>query len=150
MEVYRIGKTRYARDLTGEGARLYGGRWNNVLTPCVYTSESRALALLEYTVNVNADEIPKALSITTFEISDKNIKTLLPADLPRDWLQAPAPASAKEFGTALLKKGISVIKIPSCIIPGEFNYLLNPAVLTPTLFKITSVEDFRYDIRIKS
>ena len=62
MLVYRIGRTKRAGDLTGEGSRLNGGRWNHKLTPCIYTSESRALALLEYTVNVNIDEIPRALT----------------------------------------------------------------------------------------
>ncbi len=46
MLVYRVGKTRFAKDLTGEGARLNGGRWNNIGTPCIYTAESRALAIL--------------------------------------------------------------------------------------------------------
>lgn len=73
MIVYRIGRTKYAEDLTGEGARLNGGRWNHRLTACLYTSESRALAVLEYTVNVNIDDIPRALSISTVEIPEKNI-----------------------------------------------------------------------------
>ena len=63
MVVYRLGGTKYATDLTGEGARLFGGRWNNEGTPCIYTSQSRALAILEYTVNINIDDIPRALSI---------------------------------------------------------------------------------------
>src|SRR6516164_9317441 len=102
MIVYRIGRTRYANDLTGEGARLNGGRWNHKLTPCVYTSESRALALLEYTVNVNIDDIPRALSFTVIEIPGDSILQLPIADLPGNWAAAPSPASAKDFGTALL------------------------------------------------
>ena len=56
MIVYRLSRTRWADDLTGEGSRLHGGRWNHPGTPCIYTSESRALAILEYTVNVNVDD----------------------------------------------------------------------------------------------
>ncbi|HEY0678682.1 MAG TPA: RES domain-containing protein, partial [Chitinophagaceae bacterium] len=41
MIVYRIGRTKWAKLLDGEGARLYGGRWNHIGVPCVYTSESR-------------------------------------------------------------------------------------------------------------
>ena len=62
MKVYRLSKTKFAEDLTGEGARLNGGRWNHILTACLYTAESRALAVLEYTVNVNIDDIPRALA----------------------------------------------------------------------------------------
>ena len=150
MIVYRIGKTKYCYDLTGEGARLYGGRWNHVLTPCVYASENRALALLEYTVNVNIDDIPRSLSITTIEIPDNGIEELNQADLPGDWTEIPAPASTKDFGTKLLKRGVRpILKIPSSIILKEFNFILNPLHVESKSFKVISVEDFVYDVRIK-
>lgn len=150
MIVYRIGRTKYAHDLTGEGARLNGGRWNHKLTPCIYTSQSRALALLEYTVNVNVDDIPRALSFTIFDIPDGNIVELKPEDLPGNWMEAPAPRSTRDFGTALLKKAdCSVIKIPSAVIPDEFNYLVNPLHRDIVHCKIIDVSDFVYDVRIK-
>ena len=52
MEVYRIAKSSYRTDLTGLGSRLYGARWNKKGTGLVYTSESRALASLEFLVHV--------------------------------------------------------------------------------------------------
>jgi len=150
MNVYRIGKTRYSKDLIGEGARINGGRWNHILTPCIYTSESRALALLEYTVNVNIDNIPGALSITTIAIPDTRIQEFKPADLPGNWTQIPSPASTKDFGTHFLKTAATpVIKIPSSIISKEFNIILNPLHVDSKNFKILSVEDFVYDVRIK-
>jgi RES domain-containing protein len=150
MIVYRIGKTRYARDLSGEGARLNGGRWNHKLTACLYSSESRALAVLEYTVNVNIDEIPRALSITSIEIPDAAIAEMSVADLPGNWMETPALSSTKDFGTKVLKTAISpVIKIPSTVIPEEFNYLLNPMHPGSKGFKIAGVRDFVFDVRIK-
>ncbi len=143
MIVYKIGRTKYAHDLTGEGARLNGGRWNHKLTPCIYCSESRALAVLEYTVNVNIDDIPGALNITTFEIPDFGILKLKESDLPGNWKEVPAPSSTKDFGTSLLKAELkSVIKIPSCVIQGEFNFILNPAHLESKDFKIKDIRDF--------
>jgi RES domain-containing protein len=151
MLVYRIGKTKYALDLTGEGARLNGGRWNHKLTACLYTSETRALALLEYTVNVNIDDIPRALSFTTLEIPATPMEVLKEDDLPGNWKRAPAPASTKDFGTALLKAAKSLIlKIPSTVIPNEYNYLINPAHPAHKDCKILEMEDFVYDLRIKS
>lgn len=151
MIVYRVGKTKYADDLMGEGARLNGGRWNNKGVGCVYTSESRALALLEYTVNIDIDDIPRALSITTIEIPDRSMKILKEADLPGDWKHSPAPSSTKSFGSnLLLATNEPVIKIPSAIIPDEYNYLLNPLHLESNKFKIVSVRDFVYDVRIKA
>jgi len=150
MIVYRIAKTRYANDCSGEGARLFGGRWNHKNTACIYTAESRALAVLEYTVNVNADDIPRALSIAAFEIPEKHINSFSIADLPGDWRQSPAPSSTKDFGTALLKNAQTlIIKIPSVIIPEEWNYLVNPAHPGMDLIKLVGISDYPYDIRIK-
>jgi RES domain-containing protein len=151
MIVYRIGRTKYAKDLTGEGARLNGGRWNRTLVPCLYTSESRALAVLEYTVNINIDDIPRALSVTTLKIPDGPVLELKIADLPGDWAAAPAPASAKDFGTLLLQAGEFVmIRIPSAVIPEEYNYLLNPIHPASSAFEVMGITDFVYDLRIKA
>jgi RES domain-containing protein len=150
MIVFRIGKTKYAKDLTGEGARLNGGRWNHKLIACIYTSESRALAVLEYTVNVNIDDIPGALSITTFEIPKIGILELKEADLPGNWKEVPTPSSTKDFGSNLLKTAaFPIIKIPSILIQKEFNYLLNPAHVDSKNFRILDISDFVYDVRIK-
>ena len=150
MIVYRVGKTKFSNDLSGEGARLHGGRWNHILTPCIYTSESRALAVLEYTVNVNIDDIPRSLSITTFEIPDADIQELTIAELPGNWTESPAPSSTKDFGTNLLTLMTSpILKIPSAVIKQEFNFILNPKHVASIAFKILDVEDFVYDVRIK-
>ncbi len=151
MNVYRLGKTKYATDLIGEGARLHGGRWNNKMVGCLYTSQSRALALLEYTVNVNIDDIPRALSFTIIEIPDSNIKILDEPALPWDWKLSPAPSSTMAFGSNLLLAAREpVIRVPSAIIPDEFNYLLNPLHPASKRFKIIDVSDFVYDVRIKN
>lgn len=150
MIVYRIGKTKYANDLKGEGARLFGARWNNKAVGCLYTSASRALAVLEYTVNVNIDDIPRALSITVIEIPEKPLRIITEADLPGNWKAYPAPSSTKDFGSKLLLAAAEpVIQIPSTIISHEFNYLLNPLHPDSIKFKIIEIEDFLYDVRIK-
>ncbi|MCD6010643.1 MAG: hypothetical protein K0Q79_505 [Flavipsychrobacter sp.] len=149
MIVYRIEKARHAGDLTGEGARLYGGRWNHKLTACIYTSESRALALLEYSVNVCIEDIPRSLVITTLEVPG-NILLLNSKELPKGWHTFPAPAAAKDYGTGLLIKATHpVIQLPSAIIPGEFNYILNPLHRDSAKFKVLDISAFTYDVRIK-
>lgn len=150
MNVYRIAQTRYADDLSGKGAWLNGGRWNHKLTACIYASESRALAVLEYTVNVKINEIPRALSLVTLEIPDNRILKLKEEELPGNWKDAPAPSSTKDFGTELLKAAkFPVAKIPSCIIENEFNYILNPLHRQSSNFKIIEIRDFIYDVRLK-
>ena len=150
MLVYRIGKTKHAGDLSGEGAKINGGRWNHKSVPCVYTSESRALSLLEYTVNVNIENIPRALSVTIIEIPEKEILIINEKDLPGNWRNVPVPSSTQDFGTLLLKNSAKqVIKIPSSVIAEEFNYILNP-LNSANLFKIVEIKDLVYDVRIKT
>lgn len=148
MLVYRISKTQYANDLSGTGAKLFGGRWNHIDTPCIYTSASRSLAVLEYSVNVNVDFIPRALSICIFEIDESQISEIKIKKLPGDWKDVPAPFSTKDFGTKLLQKGNSILKIPSIVIPDEFNFILNP-LANQNSFKLVEIKDFIYDLRIK-
>lgn len=150
MLVYRVGKTKHANDLSGEGAKINGGRWNYKSVPCLYTSSSRALSLLEYTVNVNVEEIPRALSITTIEIADSEILIINEELLPGNWKNVPAPTSTQDFGTNLLKTSKkAVFRIPSSVISQEFNYILNPLHINSRNFKIKVITDLVYDIRIK-
>jgi RES domain-containing protein len=150
MLLFRVGRLKYARDLSGEGSRLKGGRWNHKGIPCVYTSSSRALAVLEYTANVNIDEIPRALCMITIKVSDKHVAHLPMAQLPGNWKETPTPASTKDFGTnLLLEKQYSVLQLPSVIIPEEYNFVLNPMHPASMEFEIADISDFVYDLRIK-
>ena len=151
MKVYRIGRSRYANDLTGEGARLFGGRWNNKGVPCLYTSASRSLALLEYSVNVNLDDVPRALTMAIIDIPDSSIKIIPEAELPGNWKHSPAPKETKDFGSALFRKEkYSIFRIPSTVVPEEFNYLLNPLHIDSSSFKLVDFQDFIFDVRIKN
>ncbi len=129
---------------------MYGGRWNETGTACIYTSESRALAVLEYTVNINIDDIPRRLSITTLQLKGATLINKI-SDLPGDWRGAPVPASTQRFGTGQLKVGKhSILAFPSAIIPEELNYILNPLHPDAGFFKVLDVSDFVYNVRIKT
>lgn len=149
MKVYRLTKTQYAEDIKGTGAKLFGGRWNHIDIPCVYAAESRALSILEYAVNVHVDFIPRALSMCVFELDESKIHSLEEADLPGNWRSTPAPKSTKDFGTKLLQEQKHIIKIPSIIIPSEFNYILNPLAAGKS-FELIQTTDFIFDLRIKN
>lgn len=148
MKVYRITKTKYAEDLSGTGAKLYGGRWNHIDSACIYTAESRALSVLEYAININIDFIPRALSLCVFEIDESQVYSFKQEDLPGNWRETPAPKSTKDYGTQFLKSNKPILKIPSIIIPEEFNYIINPQVASLS-FKLVEIKDFVFDLRIK-
>jgi len=150
MHLYRLAKKKFARDITGEGSRLYGGRWNHAGTPCVYTAENRALTILEYSVSIDLEDVPRALSLITLEVPNDSVTSCETADLPGNWKKVPAPVHTKNFGNRLLQEKTSLlIKIPSTIIPQEFNYIINPLHALIDKVKIVAEEDFVYDVRIK-
>ena len=148
MIVYHLGKTKYARQLNGEGARLNGGRWNAVGQPCIYASEARSLCVLEYAANVYLDEMADELSFSVYEIPDEAWVSFPIKDLPDGWGDPSAPVSVKEWGTTQLKKSFA-LRLPSVIIPTEFNFVLNPLHPDFKKLRIKGVESFTFDRRIK-
>lgn len=149
MLVYHLGNTKYAHSLTGEGAKLHGGRWNMLSIPCIYTSESIALSVLEYAANVRLEEMPQNLSITVYELPLKSWKEVNASSLPKNWRSVPVPEETKVFGSALLRENNLALKVPSAIIPSEFNFILNPLANNFNLVKIVSINPFTMDRRIK-
>jgi RES domain-containing protein len=150
MLLYRIGHTQYADDLTGEGARLHGGRWNNEGVPCIYTSTSRALALLEYTCHVKRHLIPRDLSFVTYGVPENCIKIFKVSDLPGNWKNWPHAREPRDLGTAFLKANDFLLYgFPSAVIEEEMNYLINPLHKDITQVNIMETKDYMYDLRIK-
>jgi RES domain-containing protein len=150
MEVYHLGKTKFATSLAGEGAKLHGGRWNLLGSPCLYTSESKALCALEYAANVSLEEMPADLSFTVYTLPDKSWKEFHADDLPEGWQQVPAAEITKEWGSKLLYEAkFLALKIPSVIIPSEYNFVLNPLHSDFKKVKIKEVHSFSFDKRIK-
>lgn len=151
MVVYRIAKKKErANDLSGLGASLFGGRWNNEGVFALYTSESRALALLELLVHVDDTELPPNLFIMTIEIDDSALLyEVQDEELPIDW-RITENLALKHQGDILLKaKEYLGFKVRSAVLPQEYNIVLNP--LFPRyydLVKVVAVEDYTRDERL--
>jgi RES domain-containing protein len=151
MFVYRLGRRKWANDLTGEGSRLHGGRWNNVGTPCIYTSASRALCVLEYSCHVSLDDVARALTFTVYDIPGDTIFVCEEASLPGNWRTMHHTEECRNYGSKLLHEDHLIIRVPSVVLPYEYNYLLNPQ--HPGFSQkitIVNIEDYSYDIRIKA
>ncbi|RYZ29183.1 MAG: RES domain-containing protein [Chitinophagaceae bacterium] len=151
MEVYHIGTKKFASQLTGEGAKLHGGRWNSIGTACLYTAESISLCVLEYAANVSLQLIPASLSITVYTLPEKSWKEFLPDELPKNWQEIPAPVETQEWGSAKLHEAnFLALKLPSVIIPSEHNYILNPLHPEFKKVRIKEILPFTFDSRIKT
>lgn len=130
IQAFRICQRQFAkRAFSGEGARLYGGRWNNPGTPLVYLAGSVSLAQLEMLVHLESDEVLNSkYVIIPVWIPSHLIKTLDVKALPRNWRSAAAPSSTRKLGDRWVQSCESpVLRVPSVIVPQESNYLLNPA-----------------------
>ncbi|RZL17537.1 MAG: RES domain-containing protein [Pedobacter sp.] len=150
MRIYRLSDRQFAADLDGTGAKLFGGRWNHVGTSCIYTSASRALSVLEFAANVELEFFPSNLSITIYEVADKEILTISDEELPENWNDLSSPKSTKDFGTNLLMNSNTLcIQVPSVVVLQEFNYLINPACEKIKLIKVVDINKFEFDTRVK-
>ena len=134
--LWRLVTPRFARTaFSGEGARLYGGRWNRKGVPMVYTAGSLSLAVLEMLVQ---DEPLRARYRTIAATLPANLKieTVTPAQLPANWRTAAARKHLQAIGSEWISRASSaVLAVPSAVIPTETNYLLNP--LHPAFARIS-------------
>lgn len=140
MIVYRIAKWQYLNDLSGQGARLYGGRWNAEGHPMLYTSQHLSLAVLEILANQNRQFIDESYGYAVIEISDDiTIDSYSIDDLPKSWRANPYDQNTIQLGTQWLQKNESLIlKVPSAVLFQEANLLINP--LHTDHDKVTIVE----------
>ncbi len=151
MFVYRITKSKYQDNLTGEGARLYGGRWNPKGLPALYTSGSRALCILELLVHTRLGQMPPALTMLTIEIPSKFSRKIEEVDPnilhPIDWKNSIHATQA--IGQHIFKENKLGIKAPSAIVEQEYNFILNPQSKNFKEIKIVQRESVHLDRRLK-
>ena len=127
ITAYRIVKKKWAGNaFDGEGARLYGGRWNSRGQSCVYLAGSESLAILEILVHLdNARQITH-YALFSVELDEKDIMLLDHDSLPHNWQEDPAPADTADLGDEWLSSQSSLdLCVPSSIVTRERNFLLN-------------------------
>jgi RES domain-containing protein len=149
VRVWRICYRRHRR-FNGEGARLYGGRWNHPGTAVVYTSGSLSLSALELFVHIDLDVFPTELVAIPVDVPDNiGVDTVKLASLPKNWRRYPAPEALKDIGTTWAAKGATaILAVPSAVIPEERNYLLNPAHRDFKRIRIGKPMPFRFEPRM--
>ena len=150
LTLYRLVATRWAATaLSGEGARLYGGRWNSIGYPLVYLSSSRSLCALESLVHLTSlGSRKKQFSFLEVSIAKSMVQTLS-VPLPTDWRLEPPVTSTMQLGDNWLQKGSSLaLQVPSAVIPEESNYLLNPLHKDFSQITLSDPLKFRFDERL--
>ncbi|MEO6243979.1 MAG: RES family NAD+ phosphorylase [Opitutaceae bacterium] len=148
--VWRLVAERHAATaFSGEGARKYGARWSLSGLNVVYCSESRSLAALEIIVNArNGTKLAgEPWAVLSAEIPQDLVER--PTRVPDNWREYPHPRATQEFGAKWLREQRSaVLRVPSVVVLGEFNYLLNPAHADFAKLRIGKPEPFSFDPRL--
>jgi RES domain-containing protein len=149
MRLWRIASARYPA-LDGEGARLWGGRWNSPGgRPVVYTSATASLAVLEKLVWTDPDEVPDDLKLFEIELPEElEPASLDPDRLPPDWREVGC-AACMEIGDAWLASGSSLaLAVPSALLAEEANVLLNPRHAEAGRLRVVHERPFTFDLRL--
>lgn len=146
---YRIVREKFAASaFTGDGAAVTAGRWNSPGIRMVYTSATASLAALETLVHLNPAMRFNYL-LFAIEFDERLVETIPHTILPPDWREQPPPPSTQILGDSWMKTARSaVLQVPSVIIPGESNYLLNPTHPDFPSIQIGKPAAFFYDQRL--
>lgn len=149
MIVYRLTKGKYHLDLSGKGAELYGGRWNSKGVPMLYTSESRALAFVEIAMHIPMGIVPKDYFLISIDIPDTaSILRFTNADMPSDWRSNPHSNTTQQIGDQFVADNkFLILQVPSAVVPGDYNFLVNPNHSKSSNVQVISFEPFEFDSR---
>jgi len=150
MRVFRLARKKYKIELSGKGAARSGNRWNSKGTEIIYCAESRALAMAEVAVHLTLATLPSDYVMLEIEIPDTISKTTLKKSvLPLGWENFPHTTETQNIGDKFIwNANTCVLKVPSAVVPGDFNYLLNPSHAEFKQIKIVAQHDFPFDERL--
>ena len=148
MEVYRITLAKYAGQLIAPGTEA---RWNSRGYFVIYTAGSRALACLENLVHRDSEGLKNLFKVIVINIPDEvEIIEIPETDFPSNWTKSNNLHQTRQIGNTWLSSLNScVLKVPSAVIKGEFNFLINPAHPSLSKIKIMALEQFEFDSRLK-
>jgi RES domain-containing protein len=149
MQVWRIFPARFrSTAFTGVGGLYAARRWNHLGTVMVYTSTSRALAALEFFVNLEPNEAPDDLLLAEAMVPDELVEQLNLNLHPSDWRELENQA-CRDLGSGWAESRRSVaLKVPSAVVEGESNILLNPTHPDFRALALTKPVPFHFDRRM--
>jgi RES domain-containing protein len=150
MMVYRICNALYSEDISGTGAKLFGGRWNSKGVNMLYAAEHISLAVVEMLVHNQFKDFEIGLNLLHIAIPDVfEVKEIKHSKLKSNWM---ADIEYTRFmGDQFIQSGsYPILRIPSAVVTQENNFLINPLHADFKKIKITSVTSFSTDKRLFS
>lgn len=150
LALWRLSPAYHAdKALSGEGSYRRGGRWNPPGLRVVYCADSRSLAVVEVLANLRRPAFLHSQPWVLIKVSVSDDLIERPARVPETWRETPYSTGTQAFGAEWVQAQRSVaLRVPSAVVPGEFNYLLNPAHPQFVKVKIGKPEPFSFDPRL--
>lgn len=150
MRIFRLARKRYPIELSGKGAAMSGNRWNSKGTEVIYCAESRALAMAEVVVHLSLATLPNDFVMLEIDVpAGVSVSEMEKARLPRGWNSFPHLADTQKIGDVfVLEQKSALLKVPSAVVPGDFNFLINPQHPHFSQIRIVDQVDFPFDSRI--
>lgn len=149
IDVYRLSIDPYSDDLSGTGASLAGGRWNRRGFRVLYTAGSRALATLEVLVHTPAMFIPKSYYLLTIRVPEDTLLSVPLDQLPEGWDGLSPPDAIKDSTESWLADNrFLILKVPSAVVAGEYNFLTNPLHPRASEVVIIDKRPYQFDSRL--
>jgi RES domain-containing protein len=150
MELYRLTKSKYENDLSGTGAFLAGGRWNNKGTYLLYTAASRSLAVVEALAHLVTVRNAEPYSMLVLYLPDDvALSVQTNSTLKSNW-QSDLSYTQSLGDTWARNNSSLLLQVPSAIISKEYNFLLNPLHPQARQVKVLDFEPFTFDLRLKN
>lgn len=149
MQVFRIFPARFSSTaFTGIGGLYAARRWNHLGTAMVYCATSRALAAMEYFVNLEPIDAPDDLLMASATVPDDLIEELNLSLLPSNWRELDDLA-CRNLGSGWAKSRRSLaLLVPSVVVERDMNLLLNPAHSDFPKIAVAEAIPFRFDPRM--
>lgn len=150
MELYRLAREPFAGELSGIGSSLRGARWNSVGVELVYAAPNRALAMAEVAVHLTLATLRSDfLMMTIFVPDDIDMIRIKEKDLPTGWNEFPYRTSSQTVGDTFARSNQAcLLQVPSAVVQGEHNILINPKHKDFRRIKIVEKVKFPFDKRI--
>ena len=149
--VYRILRGAYAQNpFDGEGAYRFGGRWSSPGTRLCYTSEHQSLAMLEYFVHLDPNDVPDDLVLAAADVPENLTRERIEVrELPKDWRESPAPSELAKIGDDFVRKANKTLLIvPSVVSVSDYNWLINPLDSDFRSITVKAIVPLNYDPRM--
>ncbi len=134
--------------MSGDGARLFSGRWNEAGVPMVYCATSLALAAMEMFVHLDPSVAPEDMvAVEVAAPDDLAVEEVALRSLPKQWRATEVETT--EVGTAWARSGrTALLRVPSAVVEGEWNVLLNPVHAEFGRIAVVAVRPFLFDERM--